>query len=697
MATAATRRKGAAKAPAGEAASSQPTPTERKLRKLGLEHPQDFIVHLPMRYEDETRIAPIASLRPGLTGQAEGVVRHSEVQFRPRRQLVALLADGSGELALRWLNFYPSQQRQVEQGKFIRVRGEVRSGFSGPEIVHPRVTVAGGPLPDALTPVYPSTDGLSQAVLRRAIDDALGRADLSDTLSDEVRTRYDLMPFAQAIRFLHHPPPSISYDDLLEHEHPAWRRIKFDELLAQQLSLAVARAARLKQRAIPLDGSGELPGRLLERLPFALTGAQQRAVDEISADLRRGFPMHRLLQGDVGSGKTVVAALAAAQAIAGGAQVALMAPTEILAEQHLQKLAAWLEPLGVRIAWLTGSLGAKARREAVQQIESGHAQLVIGTQALIQDKVSFARLGLIILDEQHRFGVGQRLQLGRKGESRSAGRALLPHQLNMSATPIPRTLAMTFFADLDVSVIDELPPGRTPVVTKLASDTRRDEVMAHVMREVRAGRQAYWVCPLVEESEALQLQTAVETHQRLEQALSGLRVGLMHGRLKAAEKTQVMDAFRAGELDVLVATTVIEVGVDVPNASLMIIEHAERFGLAQLHQLRGRVGRGAVQSICLLMYQAPLSMVARQRLRAMYETTDGFEIARRDLEQRGPGEFLGVRQSGVALLRFASLHTDAHLVEQAQALARELLARHPGQARAHLQRWMRGRQDFLRS
>ena len=670
--------------------------SQRRFLKLGLQNAQDFIVHLPLRYEDETQIQAVGALRPGQSAQIEGEIVHSEVQFRPRRQLVAMIDDGSGRLALRWLNFYPSQQKQVERGKRVRVRGELRGGFAGLEMVHPRVTAAGGELPDALTPVYPTTDGLSQPVLRRAIDQALKQADLSDTLSDDIRSRYRLMPFRDAIITLHHPPASVSYHELVEREHPAWRRIKFDELLAQQLSLAMARAARMAQRSRPYSGQEQgLIHSLLRTLPFTLTQAQQRVVAEIRADLARNHPMHRLLQGDVGSGKTVVAALAAAQVIANGGQVAMMAPTEILAEQHHRKLTGWLQPLGVTIAWLTGSLGTKARREAIEDIASGRAQLAVGTQALIQDKVVFADLGLAILDEQHRFGVSQRLELSRKGEA--PGGALIPHQLNMSATPIPRTLAMTHFADLEVSVIDELPPGRTPVITKLASEERRDEILALVAQEVRSGRQAYWVCPLVEESEALQLQTAVDTHQRLAQALPDLRISLIHGKLKPADKAKVMDEFHAGNVDLLVATTVIEVGVDVPNASLMIIEHAERFGLAQLHQLRGRVGRGAVQSICLLLYQAPLSQIARQRLRAMYETNDGFEIAQRDLEQRGPGEFLGVRQSGAALLRFADIESDGELVVQAQQLARHWLEHEPEKARAHMQRWMRGKQDYLRS
>ncbi|CAE33431.1 ATP-dependent DNA helicase RecG [Bordetella bronchiseptica] len=660
--------------------------------------PEDFVLHLPLRYEDETRVTPVSSLRPGFAAQVEGEILRSEVLYRPRRQLTAVLADDSGELQLRWLNFYPSQQKQLTVGRRLRARGEVRGGLFGREMVHPRMSSADQPLPASLTPVYPSTDGLPQPTLRKAIGQALARADLSDTLPEEARRRYGLAEFAPAVRLLHAPPPDAAEHELMERIHPAWRRIKFDELLAQQLSLAAARAARRVKRAEPLPASQDEDGlvaRLYEALPFALTGAQQRVVAEIAADLAQPYPMHRLLQGDVGSGKTVVAAIAAAQAIACGAQVALMAPTEILAEQHFRKLVGWLEPLGVAVAWLSGSLSAKARREAAAAVADGSVQLVVGTQALIQDHVMFQRLGLSIVDEQHRFGVGQRLALSRKGET---GRGVIvPHQLNMSATPIPRTLAMTFFADLDVSVIDELPPGRTPVVTKLVADARREEVIGHIAHAARQGRQAYWVCPLVEESEALELQTAVDTHEAMRAALPDLRIGLVHGRLPQAEKAEVMRAFREGEIDLLVATTVIEVGVDVPNASLMVIEHAERFGLAQLHQLRGRVGRGTAESICVLLYQAPLSQVARQRLRAMFETSDGFEIARRDLEQRGPGEFLGTRQSGLALLRFADLEADVAIAEQAREAAVWLRAKHPEAVAAHLARWMRGREDFLRT
>ncbi|CAP42633.1 ATP-dependent DNA helicase RecG [Bordetella petrii] len=693
-ATAAARKTSGAATGAGRAL----TDVQRKLHSLGLVTAEDCILHLPLRYEDETRIVPIGSLRPGATAQVEGEILRSEVLYRPRRQLTAVMADDSGELQLRWLNFYPSQQKQLAIGRRLRARGEVRGGLFGREIVHPRMSSAETPLPDALTPVYPSTDGLPQPSLRKAIGQALQQANLDDTLPPAALERYDLMPFAPAIRLLHAPPPGVSEHDLIERGHPAWRRIKFDELLAQQLSLAAARAARRSIRAEPLPaqgGAGGLVARLYAALPFQLTGAQQRVVQEIAADLAKPYPMHRLLQGDVGSGKTVVAAIAAAQAIACGAQVALMAPTEILAEQHFRKLVSWLQPLGVNVAWLSGSLTAKARRQAAASAADGSVQLVVGTQALIQDHVEFHRLGLSIVDEQHRFGVGQRLALTRKGEAPQGH--TVPHQLNMSATPIPRTLAMTFFADLDVSVIDELPPGRTPVVTKLVSDGRRDEVIAHIAHAVREGRQAYWVCPLVEESEALQLQTAVDTYETMQAELPDLRLGLVHGRLPQTDKAAVMQAFRDGDIDLLVATTVIEVGVDVPNASLMVIEHAERFGLAQLHQLRGRVGRGSAESVCVLLYQTPLSQVARQRLRAMFETSDGFEIARRDLEQRGPGEFLGTRQSGVTLLRFADLESDVGIAEQAREAAAWLRNEYPAAVEAHLARWMRGREDFLRT
>ena len=668
--------------------------TADRLARLGLSSDIALVLHLPMRYEDETQRHTIrdAARLHGHSVQVEGVVTACDVQYRPRRQLIVTLADDTGQLTLRFLNFYGSQATQMAVGKRLRVRGEMREGFFGLEMVHPTVRSVDvdTPLPDALTPVYPSGEGLSQTLLRKAIDAAMTRVDTSDTLPDALREKAGLMPFGEAVRLLHHPPPGIDEYALTERTHPAWTRMKFDELLAQQLSMKRAQAARRQQGAPMLAGPGALTGQLLGALPFSLTSAQQRVLEEIRADLAAPYPMQRLLQGDVGSGKTVVAALAATQAIDHGYQTALMAPTEILAEQHFRKIASWLAPLGVDIAWLTGSLKKREKEAVRERIENGSAQLVIGTHALIQHDVDFARLGLVVVDEQHRFGVAQRLTLRNKGV------ASVPHQLMMSATPIPRTLAMTYFADLEVSVIDELPPGRTPVLTRLITQDRRDEVIGRVHAAAKEGRQIYWVCPLIEESEALQLQTATDTHAMLSAALPDLSIGLVHGRLKPAEKQSVMEAFARGELQLLVATTVIEVGVDVPNASLMVIEHAERFGLSQLHQLRGRVGRGTDASVCLLMYQGPLGPVAKQRLAIMRETTDGFEIARRDLEIRGPGEFLGARQSGQAMLRFADLEKDQWLVEQARDLARHLLAHAPGIADSHLARWLGAKEDYLR-
>ncbi|VVE00402.1 ATP-dependent DNA helicase RecG [Pandoraea aquatica] len=678
-----------------------------KLAKLGLKRDIDLILHLPMRYEDETTLRKIGEVLPSEPAQVEGVVTASDVAYRPRRQWVVRIADEGHELVLRFLNFYGSQQKQLSIGTRVRVRGEVRGGFFGLEMVHPAYRVvqdAAAPLPESLTPVYPSAAGLSQAYLRKAIHNAMDRTPLPELLppgllQDAIGPDHPLPPLADAVRLLHAPPPNVSETALMERSHPAWLRIKCEELLAQQLSLKRAQAARRRLRAPSL---GEhIKGGLLERfeaaLPFKLTGAQQRVWAEIRADLAEAHPMQRLLQGDVGSGKTIIAALAAAQAIDAGFQAAIMAPTEILAEQHLRKLSAWLTPLGVEVAWLAGSMKAKEKREALARVASGEAQLVIGTHAIIQDTVTFARLGMAVVDEQHRFGVAQRLALRSKMQTAGMGPNAMPHQLMMSATPIPRTLAMTYYADLDVSVIDELPPGRSPVVTKLISDTRRLEVIDRVRAAALAGRQVYWVCPLIEESEALQLQTAVDTHAQLVAALPELRVGLVHGRLSPAEKAAVMEDFTRGNTHLLVATTVIEVGVDVPNASLMVIEHAERFGLAQLHQLRGRVGRGSAESVCLLMYASPLSMGAKARLQTMRETTDGFIIARRDLEIRGPGEFLGARQSGAAMLRFVDLNEDAWMIPGAQEAADALLKSHPGAVAAHLERWLGAREDYLKA
>ena len=672
-----------------------PVKSEDKLARLGLRSDIDLALHLPARYEDETQLLSIAQagMRGMQTVQVEGVITQSDVQFRPRRQLVVTMADDSGQLVLRFLNFYGSQATQLAAGVRIRVRGELRHGFFGAEMVHPayKVVLEGAPLPTALTPVYPSGEGLSQAYLRKAIASALARLDWRDTLGDGIRAALKLEPFEASVRLLHNPPTEVDEHALIERTHPAWVRMKFDELLAQQLSLKRAQIARRARTAEPLPAVGALSHAFLKQLPFKLTGAQQRVLEEIRADLGQSFPMQRLLQGDVGSGKTVIAALAAAQAIDNGFQAVLMAPTEILADQHFRKIGAWMAPLGVEVAWLTGSLKKKEKTEAQARISSGQAQLIIGTHALIQDAVQFTRLGLVIVDEQHRFGVGQRLALRNKGAQQT-----VPHQLMMSATPIPRTLAMTYYADLEISAIDELPPGRTPVLTRSIDQNRRDEVIKRVHAAALEGRQAYWVCPLIEESEALQLQTAVDTHALLVEALPDLRVGLVHGRLKQQEKQAVMDAFVRGDTHLLVATTVIEVGVDVPNASLMVIEHAERFGLSQLHQLRGRVGRGAAASACLLLYQSPLGGIAKQRLMTMRATTDGFEIARRDLEIRGPGEFLGARQSGEALLRFADLAGDQWLVDQARTLAQQLLHDDPATVDAHLARWLGGREEFLK-
>jgi ATP-dependent DNA helicase RecG len=673
-----------------------------KLARLGLHTDFDLVLHLPLRYEDETHVTPIAEARHGVPVLVEGDIVSSEVAFRPRRQLVLKVRDESGLLFVRFLNFYPSHGRSLAAGARVRLYGEVRPGFFGGEMVHPRFRVLRGlePLADALTPVYPTTAGLPQVVLRRMVNEALDRADLSDTLPAEVRSRLRLVPFAEALLALHRPAPRADAAALEGRTHPAWRRMKFDELLGQQLSMRLHYRARRRDRAPALAPAATLTARLLDRLAFRLTNAQVRAWNEIQHDLAEAHPMNRLLQGDVGSGKTVVAALAALRAVEGGWQAAVMAPTEILAEQHHRKFAEWLEPLGVRVAWLTGGGGARERKQALAAVAAGDVQVAVGTHALFQERVAFARLALAIVDEQHRVGVRQRLALRDKaGRRRGAPDAqdYAPHQLMMSATPIPRTLSMSYYADLDTSVIDELPPGRTPVMTKLVADARRDEVVRRIRAACREGRQAYWVCPLIEESEAVELQTAIDTHARLAAELPELAVGLVHGRLSPAEKASVMDEFKTARIQLLVATTVIEVGVDVPNASLMVVEHAERFGLAQLHQLRGRVGRGTAESACILLYQNPLSDGARARLRIIYEHTDGFRIAHEDLLLRGPGEYLGARQSGAPLLRFADLVRDADLLESARPVAEALLDGAPDEAARHVRRWMSGRAELMRA
>jgi len=658
-------------------------PQLASLRKLGLTTPQSLLLHLPLRYVDETRITPISDLRLGESAQIEGEVVHAEVTYKPRKALIVRLQDSGGEINLRFLHFYPSQVASLSVGKQIRAYGEVRHGFFGYEMVHPQCKSVreNTPVNELLTPVYPTTAGLSQPNIRAAIGRVLQLELLDETLPNRVYQPLRLPDFKHSVLTLHNPPPDADLAQLENHASAEWRRLAFDELLAQQLSMRRHYAKRRASDAPILKPSEHLVGKLLTDLPFALTKAQQKVVAEISRDLGQSHPMQRLLQGDVGSGKTIVATIAALQAIEAGWQAALMAPTEILAEQHYRKLNHWLGPLGIRIAWLTGSQNKAARQASLDAASSGAAQMVIGTHALFQEHVSFARLGLAIIDEQHRFGVQQRLALRQKGQPE-------PHQLMMSATPIPRTLSMSYFADLDVSVIDELPAGRTPIITKLVSDERRDEVLARVREACLQGSQAYWVCPLIEESELLQLQTAQDTYAHMQAIFPDLKIALVHGRLKPAEKQAVMDAFTRNEIHLLVATTVIEVGVDVPNASLMIIEHAERFGLSQLHQLRGRVGRGANKSACILLYQTPLSETARARLKVIYENTDGFIIAQEDLKLRGPGEFLGTRQSGVPMLKIADLERDADLLQAAKNIADELLKTSPHAVEAHLQRWL---------
>jgi ATP-dependent DNA helicase RecG len=680
--------------------SSRLTVPQQALRKLGLLRDIDLALHLPLRYEDETRIVRLCDARDGDTVQIEAVVTACEVAFKPRRQLLVTVDDGSDTCTLRFFTFYPSHQKAMAVGQRLRIRGELRGGFMGLSMMHPSFKAAGGELARALTPVYPTMAGLPQPYLRRAVINGLNHADLSETLPPGIDwpDRRGAIALRDALQFLHQPAPDVALSTLEDKTHPAWIRLKCEELLAQQLSQLMAKRERDQLRAPVLQTRADgLHGRLLQALPFALTSAQQRTGREIAADLAQPVPMHRLLQGDVGAGKTVVAALAAMLAIDAGWQCALMAPTEILAGQHFGKLVGWLEPLGVKVAWLTGSQKKKERSEMLALIASGEAALVVGTHAVIQEQVKFKNLALAVIDEQHRFGVAQRLAL--RGKMHEPG--MEPHLLMMSATPIPRTLAMSYYADLDVSVIDELPPGRTPVVTRVVSDSRREEVVQRIGAQLAQGRQVYWVCPLIEESEALDLSNATQTHADLSAALPGVVVGLLHSRMPVAEKKAVMDLFTGGQMGVLVSTTVIEVGVDVPNASLMVIEHAERFGLSQLHQLRGRVGRGAAASACVLLYgtgeSGRLGETARERLRAMVETHDGFEIARRDLEIRGPGEFLGARQSGAPLLRFADLALDAPLLDWARAQAPVMLGRHALLAERHVARWLGGKSQYLKA
>lgn len=671
-------------------------PLDVRLEKLGLVRDWDFALHLPLRYEDETSVTPIGSLAVNTHAQIEGRVADQRfVRTGRGQQLQAVVEDSTGSITIRFLHYFPSIQKQLAVGSTVRLYGEPREGYyGGLEMVHPRIKsgkAAETELPKALTPVYPAGEGIQQRWLRKRIDRALLDLDLTDLVPEAVRTKFGLPGLREALSYIHTPPSGADVIGLQERSAPAWRRLIFDELLAQQITLRESRAVAFQRTAPPLAGDdAELVGCFLAQLPFNLTTAQRRVTDEILADLAANRPMHRLVQGDVGSGKTVVAALAALRAVASGHQASLMAPTEILAEQHFRKIAAWLEPLGIRTAWLTGRLKTAEKNAALEAVASGEARIVIGTHALIQEGVKFANLGLAIVDEQHRFGVAQRLALRTRPES-----ALVPHLLMLSATPIPRTLAMSYLADLDVSVIDELPPGRTPVVTKTVKTSRKDDVLSVVRSVVAQGRQVYWVCPLIEESDKLDLTPATVCRDDLQQRLPDLTVGLVHGAMPAAEKDAVMQDFVSGLTQILVATTVIEVGVDVPNATLMVIEHAERFGLAQLHQLRGRVGRGAAQSACILLFGEDISPAGWERLKAIRDTTDGFEIARRDLEMRGPGEFLGERQSGTPLLRFADLDRDEALLAAARRTADVWLEKDRDAALRHAARWFKTAGEFL--
>jgi len=656
-----------------------------RLEALGLSTVVDLLLHAPLRYEDRTHVSPIGTLLPGQTVQVEGEILAVESRNGRRLQYRAVLGDGSGRLTLWFFNPPRGLAERLKRGQHLRAYGTVKGGVAGLDMAHPEITWLPAPLDTTLTPIYPTTQGLLQGSLRRLIREALGlwaRAPelLPDLLPADLRDELGLPDLRTALEDLHRPTHAASSPL----DTPGGSRLVFEELLAQQLAMRRWRAQAEHWRAEPLRMRGELAARLTAGLPFRLTGAQLRVLDEIGADLARSKPMRRLVQGDVGSGKTVVAAVAACAALEAGRQVALMAPTELLAEQHQRNLAQWFEPLGIPVVALTGSQKGAARRQALAHVASGAARVVTGTHALFQAGVEFDRLGLIIIDEQHRFGVHQRLALSEKGR---AGH-LHPHQLVMTATPIPRTLAMTAYADLDVSVLDELPPGRTPVHTAAVPDTRRDEVMARLGSACRAGRQAYWVCTLIEESEKLEAKAAEEAHLALTEALPDLRIGLVHGRMRPREKETVMQAFKAGQLDILVATTVIEVGVDVPNASLMIIDNAERLGLAQLHQLRGRVGRGSVESSCVLLFSPPLSQVAKERLAVMRETNDGFRIAEKDLELRGPGEFLGTQQTGLARLRFADLARDAELIPRVREVADRILREHPEAVEPLIERWV---------
>jgi ATP-dependent DNA helicase RecG len=661
-----------------------------KLAKIGLNTIQDLLLHLPLRYEDRTRLYPINDLLPGIFATVEGEVLRSDISFGRRRMLTCQISDGTGLLTMRFFNFNAAMKNSLSTGRRVTAYGEIKRGTHGAEIIHPEYRIQGESseveLQEALTPVYPTTEGVRQATLRKLTDQALELLDTSaiaELLPAELSG--GLISLPQALHTLHRPPPDIQLADLEQGKHPAQKRLILEELLAHNLSMLAVRAGAQSYKALSLTPDDQLKKRFLAQLPFAPTGAQNRVVADIEADMQKGFPMMRLVQGDVGSGKTLVAAMAALRAIAHGKQVALMAPTELLAEQHANNFRQWFEPLGIEVGWLAGKQKGKARIVQQDAIASGQVSMVVGTHAIFQEQVQFNGLALVIIDEQHRFGVHQRLALWEKGEEQG----FHAHQLIMTATPIPRTLAMTAYADLDTSVIDELPPGRTPVTTVAIPDTRRTDIIQRVKSAcLEESRQAYWVCTLIEESDLLEAQAAEATWEELKIALPELKVALVHGRMKAQEKQAVMQAFKRGELQLLVATTVIEVGVDVPNASLMIIENPERLGLAQLHQLRGRVGRGAVASHCVLLYKTPLSKTAQKRLQVLRDSNDGFVIAQRDLEIRGPGELLGTRQTGSAEFRVADLLRDQAMIPEVQRTARHIHQHYPQHAHALIERWL---------
>jgi len=666
---------------------------QEKLNHLGLRHVSDLLFYMPRRYIDRTRLYPIGSLRPGTSAQVEGTIELTQVKYGKRRSLLCRISDGTGALTVRFFHFSKSQQNRLQRGMRIRCFGQARFGAQTIEMIHPEYQLfeanESPAVEETLTPVYPATEGLQQSSLRKLAAQSLSileRAEngLTELLPDALLEEFTLPDLKTAITYVHKPPPDAQINELIEGTHPAQQRLAFEELLAQYLSLQRLRRATQSRPAMPLQANTDVVDQFTRSLPFTLTRAQRKALAEITGDLGKEIPMLRLLQGDVGSGKTVVAALAALQAIEAGYQAAFMVPTELLAEQHYRTLQGWFDAIGVEVLLFTGKLGNRERKQLLETLSTNRRCLAVGTHALFQESITFEALRLVIIDEQHRFGVHQRLSLLEKGKQGD----IIPHQLIMTATPIPRTLAMTLYADLDISVIDELPPGRQPINTVAIPTTRREEVIERIQRACKEHRQVYWVCTLIEESEALQCEAAVDTSEYLARKLPGVKVGLVHGRMKAREKERAMAAFRGGEIQLLVATTVIEVGVDVPHASLMIIENAERLGLFQLHQLRGRIGRGDNRSDCVLLYLPPLSETARIRLDTMRNTNNGFEIARKDLELRGPGEMLGTRQTGLPELRIADLIRDAKLLPRVHAAAHMLLKEYPDRVQALIDRWL---------